>query len=142
MADIEADIDMAPEAGPSTLTNAVRPSTSPFSFDLAAASARFCADIGCTDATASRRAAIPEVVVNAAFADHVEDVSTADLTMTLSQLISQPGFTEPITTHFGPVLLPILAHWLETDTSLSVKEWESRLTVMAFVAPLRPALWR
>lgn len=142
MADSGADIDMMPEAGPSTPILPAKSTPSPFSFNLAAASARFCADIGCTDATAARRAALPDVIINAAYDERPDAIDSADLLSVLSQLVSQPGLTEPIATHFRPVMLPILAHWLETGSTLPVEEWEKRLGVVASMAPLRPDLWR
>lgn len=130
------------EAGPSTPTSSTSQYPSPLSFNLAAACRSLCEDCGATDATQALSLGLNSIVINAAFDVDPRSTSVAQLSNDLSQLLSQSSTAPLVIRHFGPVLLHLLAPWLDTPASISLDLWEQRLPVVASLASLRPDLWR
>lgn len=136
------DVDMAAEAGPSTVTLPMTSTSSPFAYDLAAASARLCLELGCDGYEAARRMELSDSIGQAAYGEDPSEISAVQLVADLSTLTARTGYTDPISRHFRPVLLAILSDWLDSTHSLTAEEWEARLNALAAIAPLRPDLWR
>jgi hypothetical protein len=138
----EDDFEMGGEAGPSVVDVSPVAKSSPLTFDLAAASLRLFTDIGIVDLEQAKRSGLPESLVQAAFSDDPSIVQPDQLLPAISHLASQSGMQDLITRHFGPIMLQIIAPWLQELNTLAAEVWESRLYFVASLAAVRPDMWR
>lgn len=113
------------DAGPSTVPVAAQV------FDFSQACAAFVAEI-----EASRN----DLAIPTALRDL--DTSTISMLQALSSFANLKGTMDIVLHHFDPVLLAILAPWLDDIHAASAQALEDRLCALAEVASLRPDVWR
>lgn len=72
----------------------------------------------------------------------LRDLDTSTMLQALSSFANLKGTMDIVLRHFDPVLLAILAPWLDDIHAASAEALEDRLCALAEVASLRPDVWR
>jgi hypothetical protein len=113
----------------------------PLAIDLQLRCSIFLKDLGVTSTTNTRLPVdIAQVILDYAFAPDTAR-SPAALLETLSELLAIDGLTKNVVHAFGPILLDLLARWMDITGSIISGLWEARLSTVAYLAALRPDLW-
>ena len=100
------------------------------------------ADLGCTSSTSSSPVRIPRIIFDLADSTTpLMGTAHADLLEALTTLLNA-GLEELLVLRYRPLILDLLARWLELPGALSVDLWEKRLAVIAALAGALPELWR
>jgi midasin len=100
------------------------------------------ADLGCTSSTSSSPVRIPRIIFDLADSTiSLTETVHSELLEALTTLLDA-GLEELLALRFRPLILDLLARWLELPGDLPVDLWEKRLAVIAALAGALPELWR
>lgn len=100
------------------------------------------ADLGCTSSTSSSPIRIPRIIFDLADSTTLlMETAHSDLLEALAILLDA-GIEELLVLRYRPLILDLLARWLELPGAPSVDVWEKRLAVIAALAGALPELWR
>lgn len=150
------ELEIAPEASINIDDNAFVDATSnslqfssPINLDLRQQAVQLLAQLGYTpdtpfatssSLTAEASSAL-ELIYNYAFRQASFEASS--VINAISTVSAAQGIFELVMRSFQPIMLDILARWLEPSSSALPQEIkESRLAIMASLASVRPDLWR
>jgi midasin len=116
---------------------------SPLALDLSKRCSILLENFGITshDRTLRLPFDLPQVVVDYAFKSSSSG-SASELLEALSKLVAEDGMAVPVFQAFGPIVLDLLARWLEDAQPAGIDVLESRLVSLASLASPRPDLWR
>ncbi|WVN89377.1 uncharacterized protein L203_104600 [Cryptococcus depauperatus CBS 7841] len=115
-------------------------SASPLQLDLRRQLDLLLEDIGLLSQSGPTSVPIPDIFFQYK-ASNVAAGSTRQLLEALSWLSAQEGLSQYVLSRFRPIILDILARWLENASNTDAKTLEKRLHVFASLAEVCPELW-
>jgi hypothetical protein len=116
--------------------------TSPGGSWLREAATLLLADLGCASSTSSSPIRIPRIIFDLADSTtSLTETAHSDLLQGLA-ILFDAGLGELLVLRYRPLILDLLARWLESPGALPADLWEKRLAVIAALASALPELWR
>ncbi|KAK8847475.1 hypothetical protein IAR55_005333 [Kwoniella newhampshirensis] len=97
-------------------------------------------DIGLTSASPSPPVSVPRIIFDYATSDGTS-ASTSQLLDALSLLAAYEGVSNYVLSRFRPILIDLLARWLDDAAFADQALTERRLDVLASISELHPELW-
>ncbi|WVR04698.1 hypothetical protein IAU60_001709 [Kwoniella sp. DSM 27419] len=110
---------------------------SPLHLDLKEQSRLLLADMGCSTLETAP-VSVPRIIF-----DHAagSGASPSELLGALSLMAAYEGSSQHVLSRFRPILIDILARWLEDSQSSDLASMERRLAVLASLSNVEPRLW-
>ncbi|WVQ83143.1 hypothetical protein IAT38_005281 [Cryptococcus sp. DSM 104549] len=134
---MEMDIPSTPSPE-TTIETPLTPS--PLHLDLRHQAALFLSDLGLSQFTDSPPITIPRIIFDYATGREVQG-ATSQLLGALSSLAADEGVSGFVLARFQPVILDLLARWLEDAAFTDQVVLEKRLLVLSSVTETNPELW-
>ncbi|WVQ75947.1 hypothetical protein IAR50_005582 [Cryptococcus sp. DSM 104548] len=119
---------------PIATQEAPKVSPSPLALDLGYQVRLFLGDVNQLNSTTG---ALPQAIYDYARGSG----STQQLLSALSTIAAHEGLFELVVARFEPVLLDVLARWLEPSAFTDIELLEKRLSVLSMLGETRPHLW-
>ncbi|WVW78385.1 hypothetical protein I302_100339 [Kwoniella bestiolae CBS 10118] len=129
---------------PDSMTDQVSPHTaparaSPLNLDLQHQLSLFLGDLGYSPSSPPP-ISVPRIIFDYAFSSTSRS-SVADILDALSLICAFEGVSSFVTSRFQPILIDLLARWLEDSSFHDVQLLENRLAVLSSLADTSPELW-
>lgn len=113
----------------------------PLYIDLWSQVDKFLGDLNLSSTSSHSPISIPDIFFSCS-ASNQASVSIKQLLQALSSLASYPGVFNHVQLRFQPILMDLLARWIEESESLDYDLLERRLSILSLLVEINPEFWR
>ncbi|EAL18568.1 hypothetical protein CNBJ2090 [Cryptococcus deneoformans B-3501A] len=112
----------------------------PLYIDLWSQVDKFLGDLNLSSTSSHSPISIPDIFFSCS-ASNQASVSIKQLLQALSSLASYPGVFNHVQLRFQPILMDLLARWIEESESLDYDLLERRLSILSLLVEINPEFW-
>lgn len=113
----------------------------PLYIDLWSQVNKLLGDLNLSSTSSHSPVSIPDIFFSYS-ASNRASVSIKELLQALSSLASYPGVFNHVQLRFQPILMDLLARWIEESETLDYDLLERRLSILSLLVESDPELWR